>query len=186
MSNILSAHCPTCTAKDETIRRLRWNDELGMLNNAGLMDAIRGLPRGNYAVVFADIDRLKTLNTATGSHFATNRYLADGLRVRQGEIAGQLFGDEIVFILNEQSRGEDAQPAAFTRRIARQLAGQPLRSSERWMLAAAQGCSFDQARLSATFASASGVQASAVLATIEQLSIDVLALKAARDRGMTG
>lgn len=173
----------TCSNCAETIRRMSWNDGLEMLNNAGLMEAIRQLGKGTYTVVFADVDRLKALNSATGSHFATNRYLAAGFRVRSGEIAGQLYGDEIVFILDEHSRGGHAQPDSFIARITRQLAGQPLLSSERWALAMAQGVGFDEARLSATFDSKSGVAASAVLAAIEELSSSVLSQKAARDRG---
>src|SRR5207244_5192372 len=136
---------------------------LGKLNNAGIREAILQLPEGHYTVVFADIDRLKALNSATGSHCKTNRYLAACLAVRHGEIAGQLYGDEIVYILDENSRYEDAHPDAFVARIARQLAGQPLTISERYVLAAAQGCHVSEARLSATFAVRSGVMAGAVL-----------------------
>lgn len=174
--------CQDCQAKDDLIRRLSWNEGLGMLTSAGLHQAIGALPSDTtYTVVFADIDRLKTLNTATGNHLRTNRYLRAGLAVRDGEIAGQLLGDEIVFILDEHSRDEDAHPDAFVARIARQLAGQPLTISERYALASAQGCSLDQARLSATFATQSGVSAGQVQRAIEALSCDVLRLKAERD-----
>jgi GGDEF domain-containing protein len=163
------------------IQRLRWNPSLNMLNQAGLMEAIRTLPAGRYTVVYCDIDRLKTLNSATGNHFQTNRYLADGLAVRVGELAGQLFGDEFCFILNEASRGDAVQPDAFIARITRQLAGQPLLQSERYALAAAQGCHVSEATLTATFAAQSDVTPGQVLRVIEQLSRDVLSLKAERD-----
>lgn len=168
------------------IAQLRWNDSLGMYNHAGLMHAIATLPSDTtYTVVFADIDRLKALNSATGNHLKTNRYLATGLQVRKGEIAGQFAGDEFIFILAENSRNEDANPDAFVARIARQLAGQPLTISERYALAAAHGCPVDQARLSATFSAMSGVKSADVAQAIEWLSSDVLTLKAERDSKVT-
>jgi GGDEF domain-containing protein len=181
MYHIVAQQLDTILDQQVLIQRLRWNPTLDMLNQAGLMEEIRTLPAGSYTVVYCDIDRLKTLNNVTGNHFQTNRYLASGLAVREGELAGQMFGDEFVFIIDEHSRGEDAQPDAFVARIARQLAGQPLTVSERYALAAAQGVPVEQARLSATFATASGVSAGQVIRTIEQLSRDVLQLKAERD-----
>jgi GGDEF domain-containing protein len=150
---------------------LTWNDELAMLNQAGLRDAVASLPDASYTVVLCDIDRLKTINSATGSHMQTNRYLRDGLRVRRGEIAGQLYGDEFLFVLED-----GADVTAFQARIGRQLAQQPLGQAERAMLESVAG---PGARLSATFASAAGV--TDVWAAVEQLSIDVLAQKARRD-----
>lgn len=170
--------CPETAA---LIRRLSWNATLDMYNQAGLMEAIRALPAGSYTVIYCDIDRLKTLNSVTGSHFQTNRYLADGLNVREGELVGQMFGDEFVFILDERSRGEAPNADAFIARIVRQLAGQPLTISERYALAAVQGCHVSEARLSATFATQSGVSAGQVLHVLEQLSCDVLSQKAQRD-----
>lgn len=156
---------------EQRIAALVWSDALGMLNQAGLRDAIAQLPEGAYTVVFADINRLKTLNSITGNHIQTNRYLRDGLRVRRGEIAGQFLGDEIVFILPE---GADA--AGFCARITRQLAEQPLSSMERAALELIDG---PGARLSATFAYET---ASDIWAAIERLSCDVLAQKGKRGR----
>lgn len=186
-THIVAHHsCPDCQAKDALIRQLQWNEGLGMLNSAGLQQALQTLdPHATYTVVFADIDRLKTLNSATGNHMRTNRYLRAGLAVRDGEIAGQLLGDEIVFIIGEHSapggRRKRDGADAFIARIARQLAGQPLTISERYALAAAQGCHVSQAKLSATFAAQSGVSAGQVPHVIEALSCQVLALKAERD-----
>ena len=178
----MHTHCTTTIDELEaTIERLRWNDELNMLNSAGLREAIRQLPEGHYTVIFADIDRLKIINSATGSHCKTNRYLAAGLAVRSGEIAGQLYGDEILFILNEASRDEQPDAHAFVARIARQLAGQPLTISEKYILAAAQGVHVSQAKLSATFATQSTVAAHEILSAIETLSSDVLLMKSRRD-----
>lgn len=156
--------------QEQRIAALVWNDGLGMLNAAGIEDAIASLPAGTYTVVFADIDRLKAINCATGSHVQTNRYLRDGLRVRRGELAGQLYGDEILFVLPE---GADA--AAFCARITRQLAEQPLSSAERAALEALDG---PGARLSATFA---WVETDDVWSAVAALSCDVLAQKAQRD-----
>jgi GGDEF domain-containing protein len=158
--------------QEARIAILVWNEHLNMLNSAGLNDAIEALLPGTYAVVFADIDRLKTINCATGSHIQTNRYLRDGLRVRRGEIAGQLLGDEFVFILPS---GADA--AGFCARIARQLAEQPLSAAEQAALEAVNG---PGARLSATF---DWMITDNVWRAIEALSVAVLAQKSRRDGG---
>jgi len=164
-----------------TIRRLSWNTELNMLNGAGLREAIRQLAPGRYTIVFCDIDKMKAINSATGSHCQTNRYLCAGLARRAGEISGQLYGDEFVYIIDEATRRDDDTPDAFVAFISRQLAGQALTISERYALAAAHGCHVSQARLSATFAVCSGVCAEHVMAAIEQCSSDVLLQKAERD-----
>lgn len=176
--------CLNCQTKDEKIRRLSWNPLLQMYRAPGLEDAITSLPTNTtYSVIVCDIDKMKAINSATGNHFQTDRYLAAGLKVRDGEIAGQLHdkGDEFCFILNESSRHEDSNPDAFVARISRQLAGQPLTISERYYLAAAQGCHVSQARLSATFAVRGGVAADDILDAIEQCSSEVLLMKARRD-----
>lgn len=156
--------------QEQRIASLIWSDDLSMLNQAGLRDAIAQLDMGTYTVVFCDINRLKQINSATGSHAQTNRYLRDGLRVRRGELAGQLFGDEFLFILPE---GADA--SGFCSRITRQLATQPLSQVERCALEILDG---PHARLSATFA---WEVTNDVWAAVERLSREVLAAKAARD-----
>lgn len=174
--------CPHCQTLVEKLRAAHWSPFLNMYNQSGLIDAITELdPAVTYTVVFADVDRLKAINNATGGHLATNRYLAAAMQVRAGELAAQFLGDEFVFILDERSRNEESHADAFVARIARQLAGQPLLQSERYALAAAQGCHVSDAKLSATFATQSGVSAGQVLRAIEQLSRDVLTLKAQRD-----
>jgi GGDEF domain-containing protein len=154
----------------QRIEDLCWNPSLHMLNSAGLHDAVAQLEPGTYTVVFCDINRLKTINAATGSHVATNRYLRDGLRVRRGEVAGQYLGDEFLFILPE-----DADAPGFCSRLTRQLAAQPLSQAERSALDAADG---PHACLSATFA---WEVTSDVWAAVERLSREVLASKARRD-----
>ena len=185
--HIVTQHCcPDCQAKDETIRMLRWNPTLNMLRAAGFDEAIRRLPdTTTYTVVICDIDRLHAINSATGSYDQTDRYLAAGFAVRHGEFAGQLHDkcDEIGFVINEQARDTETDPDAFVARIARQLAGQPLTISERYALAAAQRCHVSEARLSATFATQSGLTAAQVPGVIEVLSKEVLDMKNARNAG---
>lgn len=168
--NILPQHCTQCAAKDATIARLSWNAELAMHNRAGLDAAIEELTDEAYIIVFCDIDRLKQINNATGSHLATNRYLREGLRVRAGEIAGQLYGDEIVFVLQASA---DVQ--AFLTRIRRQLARQPLTQEARRELILAGG----DGRLSATFAWRRASKET-IWAAIEACSVEVLERKKAR------
>jgi GGDEF domain-containing protein len=189
-TNTILTQCPDCRDKDETIRMLRWNPTLNMLRAAGLDEAIRRLPdTTTYTVVLCDVDRMKAINAATGNHVQTDRYLAAGFAVRQGEIAGQLHdkGDEFGFVIDEQSaakgRRRHNSAGAFVARIARQLAGQSLTISERYALAAAQGCHVSEARLSATFATRSGLTAAQVPGVIEVLSKEVLELKGARADG---
>jgi GGDEF domain-containing protein len=156
--------------KDAKIASLVWNDQLCMLNAAGLHDAIGALQSGVYTVVFCDINRLKMMNQITGSHIQTNRYLRDGLRVRSGELAGQFAGDEFVFILPV-----GANAAAFCARLGRQLASQPLSQAERCALELIDG---PGARLGATFA---WNESADVWASVEALSRAVLEAKARRD-----
>jgi hypothetical protein len=88
-----------------------------------------------------------------------------------------------LYIQDEQYRRDDDDPETFVAFIARQLAGQPLIQSERYALAAAQGCHVSEARLSATFATRSGLTAAQVPGVIEVLSKEVLELKGARADG---
>jgi len=162
--------CQHCAELEQQIARLSWNDSLNMYNRAGGLEAIRGLPEGFYTVIFADVDRLKAINSATGSHLQTNRYLAAGLRVRRGELAMQFLGDEFVFVL-----AADADADAFIARITRQLAEQPLTDGERATLAP-----YGASRLSATFAGRRQVRKQDISLAIEDCSIEVLAKKGAR------
>jgi hypothetical protein len=68
------------------------------------------------------------------------------------------------------------------RRLAAQLAAQPLTWAERCALAVADGVSPETARLSATFASRVHVPTGELLQAIEACSIEVLATKAQRPR----
>jgi len=152
--------------------RLRHNTYLQMLNSAGLLHAIDHLPAGRYVLVFADVDQMKAINTATGSHDATDRHLAAGLKVRDNELAGQLRGDEIAFILEEATNAP-----AFIARIGAQLRRQRLDPAARRSLLLATG----RPHITVTAAWRAGVCPREMRAVLDELSIEVLAMKAARD-----
>ena len=169
-------------ARDQRIRdleaenaRLRHNEYLSMLNSAGLMHAIDHLPEARYVLVFADVDKMKAINTATGGHGTTDRHLAAGLQVRDTEIAGQLRGDEIVFILDE-----DTNAPAFIARIGAQLRRQRLDPAARRSLLLATG----RPHITVTAAWRAGVLPSEMRAVLDELSVEVLALKQARDSAL--
>lgn len=127
---------------------------------------------GGYTLIFADVDRLKHLNKATGNHFETNRLLANGFKVRRGEFAWQVFGDEFAFLIRGNGQ-------AFCNRISRQLALQPLSEAQREALAAIGGCCPSEAKLSATFAVYQNARN--ISQALEVCSANVLAQKAKRD-----
>lgn len=166
--------CRTCQAmRDELARlhqeiaRLEWDETVNMFNAAGGYRAIDALPDGEYALVFCDIDYLKSINSATKNHIQTNVYLAGGLAVRVGEIAIRLMGDEFLFILGN-TRGY-ADPMAFVGRLTDQLAAQPLTEEER--------AGLPNGVLSATFAWRKGVAKSGIRDAIGDLSRGVLTKK---------
>jgi GGDEF domain-containing protein len=180
-THIVQDSCTACTLKNQEITQLRarvesmrWCHVLGMLNQAGGYDAIDALADGEYTIIFCDIDKMKAINTATGNHFSSNRYLTDGLRVRAGEVVFQLMGDEFVFIVKCR-----AQP--LIRRIRRQLASQPLRIEERTALALAKGVALESAKLSATFSAQERVAKHDIRTAIMALAGATLAKKAGRD-----
>ena len=152
--------------------RLRHNSYLKMLNSAGLLHAIDHLPVARYVLVLCDVDQMKQVNSATGSHDQTDRHLARGLKVRDNELAGQLRGDEIVFILEEATNAP-----AFIARIGAQLRRQRLDPAARRALLLATG----RAHITVTAAWRAGVLPCEMRAVLDELSVEVLALKAARD-----
>jgi hypothetical protein len=158
-----------------TIVYLCYDPSLGMLNRSGgrllivLLAPICLL--FGATLVFADVNRLKKINEATGNHMLTNALLRGGFRVRFGEFAWQVFGDEMAFVIWGDG-------AAFVRRLTRQLAAQPLTLTQRAVLAEADGVPIERARLSATFAV---VQTRNIWKALGMASTDVLAQKARRD-----
>jgi GGDEF domain-containing protein len=127
---------------------------------------------GSYTLVFADINRLKQLNSACGDHFITNRMLYNGLRVRRSEFAWRIWGDEFGFLIRGNGH-------AFAARVARQLAEQPLTDAQRRALADVEGCDPAAVKMSATFSIYANVKD--VWGALGACSADVLARKAARD-----
>lgn len=172
-TDLITALRSEITMLQATIARINWNPTLRMYRASGLTAAIEALPSTTtYTVVVCDINDMHGLNNATGSWDQTDAYLATGLAVRYGEIAGQLHqkGDEYGFVLDDHTRDHtrdladdhDTDPDGFVGRIALQLASQPI-------------------PMSATFATESGVSASDVWSAVERLSREVLSMKKERD-----
>ncbi len=151
---------------------LCYDPSLGMANRSGgrLLAIVLALPCLLFGatLVFADVNRLKKINEATGNHMLTNALLRGGFRVRLGEWAWQIYGDEIGFII-----WGDGQ--AFKVRISRQLAAQPLTEMQRRVLMDADGVDY----LSATFSIVTNVRH--IGRALERGSREVLAQKAQRD-----
>ncbi len=157
---------------------LCYDPSLGMFTRAGgrLLVLVLALPCLLFGatLVFADVNRLKLINNATGSHMLTNVLLRGGFRVRPGEFAWQIFGDEIGFII-----WGDGQ--AFVARLTRQLATQELTDAQRAVIATADGVAIEDAKLSATFSAP--IKTRNIGRALECGSKDVLAQKAQRDAG---
>ncbi len=155
-----------------TIVFLCYDPSLGMFNRSGgrLMAVLLALPCLLFGatLIFADVNRLKKINEATGNHLLTNALLKGGFRVRFGECAWQVFGDEFGFII-----WGDGQ--AFIQRIARQMATQPLNMAQRRVLLDTDGVDY----LSATFAIIPNVRQ--INTALRRGSAEVLAQKAKRD-----
>lgn len=157
----------------EVNQQLRWNPFLSMLNQAGFLHAIDMLPTDRlYTLIFCDVDKMKALNTATQCHQKTDAYLRAGFAVREGEIAGQIHGDELAFILEEP-----CHPIRFEYRIRRQLRELRLNNEERRALFGASG----RAYITAMFAHQRGLRPSEMRSALDTLSTNVLAQKAERD-----
>lgn len=151
---------------------LCYDPSLGMFNRSGgrLLTIVLALPCLLFGatIIFADVNRLKKINEATGNHMLTNALLRNGFRVRAGEWAWQVFGDEFGFIIWGDG-------AAFVRRLSRQLAAQTLTPAQRRVLLDVDGVD----HLSATFAIVRNVRN--IGRALERGSQEVLAQKARRD-----
>jgi hypothetical protein len=151
---------------------LCYDSSLGMFNRSGgrLLVIVLALPCLLFGatLVFADVNRLKRINEATGDHLLTNSLLRGGFRVRFGEWAWQIYGDEMGFIIWGDG-------TAFVARLSRQLAAQPLTEVQRRVLIDADGVD----HLSATFSIVTNVRN--IGRALSQGSRDVLAQKAQRD-----
>ncbi len=151
---------------------LCYDPSLGMFNRSGgrLLTILLALPCLLFGatLIFADVNRLGMVNKATGNHLLTNALLRGGFRVRPGEWAWQIYGDEMGFIIWGDG-------AAFVNRLSRQLAAQPLTDVQRRVLIDADGVD----HLSATFSIVTNVRH--IGRALERGSREVLAQKAQRD-----
>ncbi len=151
---------------------LCYDPSLGMFNRSGgrLLTILLALPCLLFGatLIFADVNRLGMVNKATGNHLLTNSLLRGGFRVRPGEWAWQIYGDEMGFIIWGDG-------AAFVNRLSRQLAAQPLTDVQRRVLIDADGVD----HLSATFSIVTNVRH--IGRALERGSREVLAQKAQRD-----
>jgi GGDEF domain-containing protein len=149
------------------------NTFLDMLNQAGFMHAIDALPPDRlYTLVFCDVNKMKALNTATGCHQKTDAYLRAGFQVRTGEIAGQIHGDELAFVLEEP-----ANAAGFVQRLRNQLRSVRLGNEERRALVNAGTRPY----ITAMFSFKRGLRPCEMRSALDELSGDVLSQKARRD-----
>jgi GGDEF domain-containing protein len=156
-----------------TIESMGHNEFLGMHNQAGFLHAIDALPTDRlYTLVFCDVNKMKALNTATGNHQKTDAYLRAGFQVRAGEIAGQIHGDELSFVLEEP-----ANAAGFVQRTRNQLRSVRLGNEERRRLVNAGVRPY----ITAMFAYKRGLRPCEMRAALDELSMDVLSQKARRD-----
>ncbi len=159
-----------------TIGFLCYDPSLGMFTRAGgrLLVIVLALPCLLFGatLIFADVNRLKKINEATGNHMLTNVLLRGGFRVRPGEFAWQVFGDEFGFIIWGDG-------AAVVARLTRQLAAQELTDRQRLVIALADGVAIEDARLSATFSVP--IKTRNIGKALERGSKDVLAQKKQRD-----
>lgn len=155
---------------------LCYDPSLGMFNRSGgrLLTIILAVPCMLFGatLIFADVNRLKKINEATGNHLLTNKLLKGGFRVRRGEFAWQIYGDELGFLF--WGDGELVKA-----RLARQLAAQPLTLAQRRVIADADGVCMGRACLSATFAIVTDVRH--IGRALSSGSADVLKQKAERD-----
>jgi hypothetical protein len=149
-----------------------YDPSLGMLNRSGgrLLALFLALPCLLFGatLVFADVNRLKKINEATGDHLLTNELLRGGFRVRPGEFAWQVFGDEFSFVVW-------CDGPTFVARLTRQLAAQELTPVQRQVLLDADGVGY----LSATFSTP--IRTRSIARALVKGSRDVLAQKAKRD-----
>jgi hypothetical protein len=155
---------------------LCYDPSLGMFNRSGgrLLALIMAVPclLIGATLVFADVNRLKKINEATGNHLLTNKLLKGGFRVRRGEFAWQIYGDELGFLIWGNG-------VALVARLTRQLADQPLTLVQRRVIADADHVDIDAACLSATFAIVTNVRH--IGRALSAGSADVLKQKAQRD-----
>jgi diguanylate cyclase (GGDEF)-like protein len=116
----------------EKFRHAAYHDALTQLPNRNLfLDTLKFLlektqqvPDYNFAVLFLDLNRFKTMNDSLGHSMGDRLILHVGKRLsnmmREGDMVGRFSGDEFAIILNDIGSLEDA--TAFATRVGKRIA----------------------------------------------------------------
>jgi len=116
----------------EKFKHAAYHDALTQLPNRNLfLDTLKFLleksrqkPDFNFAVLFLDLNRFKTMNDSLGHSMGDKLILHVGKRLsnmlREGDLVGRFSGDEFAVILNDIKSLDDA--TSFAERVARRIA----------------------------------------------------------------
>ena len=99
------------------LHRAGYDESFGMLTRQGLENAIERLPRGDYQVVFIDLDDMHGLNAQIGYEAVNKRVRGTfnpDWNLRKSDIIGRWFsGDEIVLVLSTDHDGAQMIAESF-------------------------------------------------------------------------
>jgi diguanylate cyclase (GGDEF)-like protein len=116
----------------EKFRQAAYHDALTQLPNRNLfidtlkflLEKSRQKPDFNFAVLFLDLNRFKTMNDSLGHSMGDRLILHVGKRLsnmlREGDLVGRFSGDEFAIILNDIANMDDV--TAFAQRVAKRIA----------------------------------------------------------------
>jgi diguanylate cyclase (GGDEF)-like protein len=116
----------------EKFKHAAYHDALTQLPNRNLfLDTLKFLleksqqtPNFNFAVLFLDLNRFKTMNDSLGHSMGDKLILHVGKRLlnmmREGDMVGRFSGDEFAIILSDIKSLDDA--TAFAERVAKRIA----------------------------------------------------------------